>query len=114
MNYPDLTPFLTDDLRRAPWKGLANPIAGQCYISAEALFHLWGKHQNPPFTPHFVRWEDAPHWFLMNSQGEVLDATAGQFNTIPEYSQGKGKGFLTKEPSRRAQTVINNFKLTVT
>ncbi len=107
MNAPVLTPFLVDSLRRAPWKGAANPLAGHCYVASEAHYHLWAKDAG--FRPFFLRWENAPHWFLMDSHGEILDATAGQFQTIPEYSQGKGKGFLTREPSKRAQTVINSY-----
>ena len=27
---------LTDDLRRPPWRGSPNPLAGHCYVASEA------------------------------------------------------------------------------
>jgi len=104
---PDLTPFLTDDLRRAPWKGSDNVLAGHCYVAAEVHFHMWAKKFG--FTPHFLRWEGAPHWYLQDATGLVLDPTADQFASKPDYKQGKGKGFLTKQASKRAQVVYTKF-----
>jgi len=54
-----------------------------------------------------IRHEDTPHWFLLSPEGEVVDATAGQFKTPVPYDQARGKGFLTKQPSKRAQVVID-------
>ena len=101
---------LSDDLRRAPWKGSSNPFAGHCYVASEALYHLMGGSRSG-FSPTFVRHEDAPHWFLRGKDGRVLDPTAGQFRTPVPYSKGVGKGFLTKAPSRRAQVVIDRVRV---
>lgn len=100
-------PHLTDDLRRAPWKGSSNCLSGHCYVASEALFHLLGGLTSG-FVPQSVRHEGQPHWYLKNREtGEVVDPTAGQFKTPVAYNQGVGKGFLTREPSKRAQTVID-------
>lgn len=97
---------LDDSLRRAPWKGSSNPMAGHCYVASEALYHMLGGKASG-WTPMFIRHEDAPHWFLKNRSGKVLDPTASQFHTPVPYDKGKGKGFLTAEPSKRAKTVID-------
>lgn len=97
---------LTDDLRRAPYKGSENPMTGHCYVASEVLAHVLG----PDWKPCFVRHEGAPHWFLRNQEtGKILDATASQFKTPVPYEQGVGKGFLTKNPSARAKVVLNQL-----
>jgi hypothetical protein len=93
---------LDDSLRRAPWKGSDNALAGHCYVASEALFHLL-----PGMKPQFIRHEGAPHWFLLDPDGNAVDATAGQFKTPVPYENAKGKGFLTKNPSKRAQILIS-------
>ena len=93
--------FLDDSLRRAPWKGNSNRYAGHCYVASEALFHLL-----PGMKPQFIRHGGQPHWFLLDPEGNVVDATASQFGTPVPYENAKGKGFLTKEPSRRARTLM--------
>ena len=93
---------LDESLRRAPWKGSTSPVAGHCYVACEALHHLTQKR----LKPCFVRHEGAPHWFLRDDAGNVVDPTAAQFSTVPDYSKGVRKGFLTVEPSKRSQVVI--------
>lgn len=99
---------LTDDLRREPWRGNPNRLAGHCYVASEALYHLL---QSKPWTvkSHFIQWEGSPHWYL-TIDGWVVDPTVGQFGVVPDYLLGVGKGFLTREPSKRAQTVIERVK----
>ena len=95
---------LTDDLRRRPWKGSPNPLAGHCYVACEALYHILGSE----WCPCFIQHEDAPHWFLRHREtGAILDPTASQFKTPVPYHEGRGKGFLTKQPSKRASVVIS-------
>lgn len=94
---------LSDELRRPPWRGSPNRLAGHCYVACEALFHLTGGR----FRPHFIRHEGAPHWFLQDERGRVIDPTASQFRTPVPYDRGRGKGFLTKQPSKRAALVIS-------
>jgi len=90
-----------NDLRRRPWQDHPCPVAGHCYVASEALYHLLGGAA-AGFTVHFIRHEDAPHWFLRDPAGQVLDLTAAQFETSVPYEEAKRKGFLTKRPSARA------------
>ena len=103
-----------DDLRRSPWKGSSDPVAGHCSVASEAAYHLLGG-KAAGYTPMFIRHEGAPHWFLRTPEGKVLDITATQFRTPVPYTQGRGKGFQTPRrdprtgvqlPSKRAQTLI--------
>lgn len=98
---------LTDDLRKAPYRGDPNPLTGHCYVASEALYHLLGSDE---WKPCNISHEGSPHWYLTNRRtGEVLDPTAGQFQTPVPYERGKGKGFLTKEPSKRAQELLKRL-----
>ena len=98
---------LTDDLRRAPWKGSPSRYAGHCYVASEALYHLMGRDG---LTPQNIRHEGASHWYLLADDGTILDPTADQFSTPVPYEAGRGKGFLTKQPSKRAQEVIRRVE----
>jgi len=80
-------------------------MAGHCYVASEALYHLI-----PGTCPQFIWHEGSPHWFLRDTGGAVLDATADQFSTSVPYEKAKGKGFLTKSPSKRAKTVIKRVQ----
>lgn len=64
---------LTDDLRDVPWRGLPNRLAGHCYVACEAIFHLSGKKMRP----HFICHEGAPHWYLVDDNGKIIDPTRG-------------------------------------
>ena len=94
----------SDDLRRKEYRGNPNLYAGHCYVASEAIFHL-AKAAGVNLKPMFLYHEGSPHWYLLDS-GEVLDPTKEQFTSLPDYSRGRGKGFLTKHPSKRASTLI--------
>ena len=81
-----------------------HPLSGHCYVASEAYYHLIGKELG--YKPYFIRHEEKPHWFLKNSNGKILDLTSDQFKTPVCYNRGIGKGFLTKNPSKRAQAII--------
>ncbi len=103
---PRIKQHLTDDIRKNPWKGHENPMAGHCYVASEALYHKLGG-QRSGWVPQFVVHEGAPHWFLKHREtGQIVDPTASQFSTPVPYNLAKGKGFLTKEPSARAAKVL--------
>lgn len=103
---PRIHRLLTDDLRKDPWKGNPNALAGHCYVASEALYHKLGG-QRSGWVPHFVVHENSPHWFLKHREtGQIMDPTASQFSTPVPYNLGKGKGFLTREPSARAAKVL--------
>jgi hypothetical protein len=88
------------------YRGGHSDSAGFCYLASEVLYHALGGKQ-AGYTPMFVRHEDAPHWYLQTHEGEILDVTADQFATPVPYVQGRGKGFLTRTPSRRAMVLAD-------
>ncbi len=100
---------LTDDLRRAPWRGSACPVAGHCYVASEAAFHMLGGRA-AGWTPVSVSVGGAPHWFIRHRDGRVVDPTAAQFSSPPDYASGRGRGFLTRQPSRRAAELIRRVE----
>ncbi len=76
-------------------------------MTCEALYHLLGG-KAAGWVPHSVKHEGDTHWYLMNKYygGLVLDPTVSQFETRPDYLQGRGRGFMTKGPSKRAQALM--------
>jgi hypothetical protein len=93
---------LSDELRRPCYQGMSNPLAGHCYVACEAIYH-----SVPGLKPYYLKHEGSPHWFLRDTEtGKVIDPTASQFKTEPPYEQGVCKGFLTKQPSKRAKIVL--------
>lgn len=106
----DIVHCLTDDLRRAPYKGHVNPLRGHCYVASEALYHLKGG-KAAGLKPMFISHEGAPHWFLADTKNKgFIDLTSGQFETPVPYHLAKGKGFLTAKPSARAAKVIQRVQ----
>lgn len=93
---------------------------GNCYVTCEALYHLLGG-KAAGLTPHTVRHDGDVHWYLVQdvyldtSAGSsrraalVLDPTRAQFKTAPPYHLGRGRGFLTREPSRRARDLMDRM-----
>ena len=101
---------LTDDLRRPPWQGNPNPMAGHCYVASEAAYHLLGGKE-AGLTPHQMHHEGTSHWFLRDKTGQVIDPTASQFKTAPNYDTAVGKGFLTgNKPSKRTRQLLSRIK----
>ena len=85
---------------------------GNCYVTCEALYHLLGG-KAAGLTPHTVRHEGVVHWYLVHDCGMaathdvVIDPTVRQFKTTPPYHKGRGRGFLTRRPSRRARAMMD-------
>jgi hypothetical protein len=77
---------------------------GNCYVTCEALYHLMGG-KAAGWKPMCLKWENDNHWYLQRGE-TIVDPTASQFKTTPDYALGKGKGFLTKAPSRRARELM--------
>ncbi len=104
---------LSDDLRKPKYRGHENPLTGHCYVASEALYHLMGGRKSD-WVPHNIKHEGDQHWYLKNkSTGEIIDPTAGQFKTPVPYHLGRGKGFLTAEPSKRAAQLITKIQTTM-
>lgn len=78
---------------------------GNCYVTCESLFYLLGG-KAAGYTPMVLRHEGDTHWYLKHSSGLILDPTVSQFRIPPDYSKGRGCGFLTREPSKRATSLM--------
>lgn len=106
---------LTPDLLRPRYRALAGgPTAGHCYHAAEALHHLLGGRA-AGWTPqvHRDRADGVTHWWLRHADGRVADPTADQFvsqGLEPPYALGRGCGFMTRRPSRPAQTILSRIE----
>ena len=105
--------YLTPDLLRGRWREQSNPLEGHCYVAAEALYHALPDKQN--WKPICASYNDeigkCTHWWLQNKKtGEILDPTKEQYYPdSPPYYLGRGSGFLTKFPSKRAQFILNSI-----
>lgn len=98
---------LTPELLKPAHRGQANPLAGHCYVAAEALYHAGAREAG--YGPQSMRVGAVVHWFLADRSGRILDPTAAQFDGPLDYAQGRGRGFLTREPSRRARVVLSRI-----
>lgn len=83
-------------------------MRGNCYVTCEALYHLLGG-RSAGYKPMTVRHEGEVHWFLMHVSGLVLDPTASQFKSPPPYHRARGRGFLTRQPSKRARVMMDRL-----
>lgn len=106
---------LTPDLLKPQYLNLQNlggPTAGHCYHAAEALYYILSSSEDG-WVPHVYREEDGiTHWWLKHVDGRIADPTVDQYGNDPlpyERGLGKGCGFLTKKPSRRAQIILDRI-----
>lgn len=99
---------LTDDLLKPEYRDNPRPYAGHCYVASEVYYHLAGG-KAAGYKAMGMEHEGSQHWWLENKDGQVVDLTAEQFKTPVPYHKGKGRGFLTKDPSKRAQTIIQRL-----
>lgn len=84
---------------------------GNCYVATEALYHILGGVHSP-WRPQVMRFKGNTHWFLKHKETcQVLDPSRLQFEgeEQPDYSQGRGCGFLTRQPSKRARSLIRQM-----
>ena len=82
--------------------------AGKCYFASEAVWHLVGAMRSDwrPCVMHTCT--GATHWYLINTRTRAIcDVTKDQFASALDYSLGKRCGFLTSQPSKRAQVVLD-------
>lgn len=102
---------LTDDLLKPQYRDKVDrkPTSGHCYAASEAIYHMMGGRESG-WTPMQVRHEGESHWFLKHQDGTIIDPTADQFDTPIPYGKAVGRGFLTKQPSSRAQTIIDRVQ----
>lgn len=87
------------------------PSRGFCYIAAEALFHRLGgaaAGYRAKRAAYVEAGEDVDHWWLEGPDGAVVDPSVSQFalrGVPPPYHLGKGRGFMTRDPSKRARAL---------
>lgn len=84
-------------------------LFGHCYAATEALYHLLGG-KKAGLTPMRIATALGTHWYLRTKEGKYIDLSAKQFSVVPDHSKGIGAGFLTREPSHRAQEIIKRVK----
>jgi hypothetical protein len=99
---------LTPDLLKDEYRDNPRPYAGHCYVASEVYYHLRGGKE-AGLKAVGLEHEGAQHWWLEDNLGNVIDLTSEQFATSVPYERGRGRGFLTKQPSKRAQTVIDRL-----
>jgi hypothetical protein len=103
-----LDPSLLKPVFRKQVEAGAHPMTGHCYVASEALYHMMGG-KSAGLKPMSVNMGDCVHWWIQTAEGEVLDPTADQFDRPVPYGSGRARGFLTKQPSKRAQVVIDRI-----
>jgi hypothetical protein len=109
---------LTLDLLNPEWseklkEGKHHPFAGHCYAASEALYHLLGGKEKGYKPMRGKGLNDETHWWIVDKDGNILDSTSEQFYFVglkPPYKNGKGTGFLTKSPSKRAKEIISRIQ----
>lgn len=109
--------YLTPDLLKKNYINRSHPLAGHCYVASEAFYHLIEDPWN--YKPMVGRLNvkgkvRCSHWWIEHrGTAEIIDITAVQFTEeqLQEiYKTGKGCGFLTSSPSKRAQIVIDRVE----
>lgn len=85
---------------------LKSGYSGHCYVASEAYYHIVGKHDG--FRPKCMKINGVTHWWLQRGSN-IIDLTSDQFNFQPNYwsDSARGRGFLTKGPSKRARVLID-------
>ena len=85
-----------------------NFLFGHCYVATETLYHLMNNKEVKPCCARDD--EGIVHWWLQyKKSGKIIDPTSNQYYSVgkvPPYNKGRGTGFLTKQPSKRTQTVM--------
>jgi hypothetical protein len=118
-NIPELSAairtVLTPDLIRPKYRGHAsNPMYGHYYVASEAMFHLLGGWGSPYQAMRGKDETGDVHWWLRDTDdGSIIDVTADQFTSVgklPPYANGRAGPFLTKQPSKRAQVVLDRLR----
>lgn len=98
---------LTPDLLKSKYRGVKNKnkYYGHCYVASECYYHMSGCSSQV----HYVKHDGDTHWYL-SKDGIIIDLTCEQFETPPDYTNGKRGFFLTKTPSKRTSILIERVK----
>ena len=79
-----------------------------CYQASELLYHMLGG-KDAGLTPMQIWHDGVSHWYLRWELGEktfYLDPTSTQFDSVVPYEAGTGRGFQTKQPSKKAMELL--------
>jgi hypothetical protein len=99
---------LSADLLLPQYRNGTNPLAGHCYVASETFYHLAGGKE-ASLKPMQIKHEGTSHWFIRDEENsQIIDITASQFQQSVPYDKAVGRGFLTKNPSKRAQKLIDS------
>ena len=92
-------------LRQIPREKGQHPASGLCYPASEAFYHAVGG-KAAGYTPMQLKHEGVSHWWVRGPKGEVYDLTEDQFKGAVPHGKSRGRGFLTSEPSERAEILL--------
>lgn len=87
---------------RGKWTS-EKPTTGYCYVVAEVVYHYLAPDGSHPFR--METGEGKSHWFIKDSEGNIIDLTADQFDEPIDYSQAKPANFRTKHISKRGRVL---------
>lgn len=91
--------MIESDLIERVQNALPNDVTGWCYSASEALYYLAGGKEAGLKPCQSAIWVDerrVSHWWLEDTDGNIYDLTAEQFDFPWPYHTGKGRGFQTK------------------
>lgn len=101
---------LSPDLLKKQYRGETG-VGGHCYAASEACFHMLGGSASG-WTPQVYKSPDGwTHWWLKHEAGAICDPTAEQFPYVFPYHLGRGNGYLTKAPSKRAKEILRRVEV---
>jgi hypothetical protein len=104
----EIQAVLTDDLRSNVYRRGYGRYDGFAYVAAEAYLHLAGGY-GAGFHPVHLKYRSKSHWWLVDSQGRVIDLTLAprESSSFP-YHRGTSRPFRFTPAgiSRRARTIV--------
>jgi hypothetical protein len=108
----EIQTVLTDELRSDEHRIGRGRYDGFAYVAAEAYFQLAGG-SDAGLHPMHLKYRGKSHWWLVDSQGRVIDLTIGPRETSSfPYHRGKRRPFRYTPAgiSRRAQTIMERVE----
>ncbi|HEY7122093.1 MAG TPA: hypothetical protein VH329_06005 [Solirubrobacterales bacterium] len=108
----EIQAVLSDEVRSKEHRLGHGRYDGFAYPAAEAYFHLAGGHGAGLRSMH-LKHRGRSHWWLLDSQGRVIDLTLGPRETSDfPYDRGKGRPFryTPSGPSQRARTIVERVR----
>jgi hypothetical protein len=104
----EIQAVLTDGLRSDEHRIGLGRYDGFAYVAAEAYFNLAGGY-DAGLHPMHLKYRGKSHWWLVDSQGRVIDLTLAPRETSSfPYHRGKRRPFRYTPAgiSRRARTIV--------